>query len=260
MPLLTMTTDWGLCDPAVGSFKGSLFCVKENIQVVDISHSIRHFDILTAAYVIKSTYKRFPKGTIHFIGMTGPEDSKSINPYLVVEADGHFFVGYDSGIFSLILDSLEIVSAFGLNTSGTTNRKQNEDLLIDTLVKLSNGVHPKEMEWAETEIRISYFTLPTIDANTIRGTIIYIDSFGNAIINITKEIFEKEHKGRSFNIDMRRSEYMISKISKSYEEAPYGEIVAIFNNHDHLEIALNKSQAAGLLGLKVMDTVRIDFL
>ena len=59
------------------------------------------------------------------------------------------------------------------------------------------------MEWAETEIRISYFTLPTIDANTIRGTIIYIDSFGNAIINITKEIFEKEHKGRSFNAPIR---------------------------------------------------------
>ncbi len=255
-----MTTDWGLCDPAVGSFKGSLFCKKDDLKVIDISHSIRHFDILTAAYVLKSTYNCFPKGTIHFIGMTGPDDSKSKNPYLVVEADGHFFVGYDSGIFSLILDTLAIESCFGINIEDSSDRKQKEEQLIETLIQLSNGVHPQKMGWQVAEMKISYFALPTIDANVIRGTIIYIDTFGNAIINITKAIFEKEQKGRLFNIEMRRSEYKISKISKSYEDALYGEIVAFFNNHDHLEIALNKSQAAGLLGLKVMDTVRIDFV
>ena len=106
---------------------------------------------------------------------------------------------------------------------------------------------------------INYFAVPTIDANAIRATIIYIDSFGNAVLNITKEVFDKECKNRPFVIYMRRSEYIITKISSSYEDVSYGEIVAFFNSNDQLEIALNKSKAAGLLGLKVMDAIRIDF-
>jgi len=78
-------------------------------------------------------------------------------------------------------------------------------------------------------------------------------------MNVTKDFFEKEHKNRPFSIYMRKSNYTISKISKSYEDTENGEIVAFFNTNGYLEIALNRGNASGLLGLKVMDAIRIEF-
>ena len=78
-------------------------------------------------------------------------------------------------------------------------------------------------------------------------------------LNIKKDFFENEHKNRDFVIFMRKSDYTITKLSKSYEDTENGEIVAFFNTNGYMEIALNRGNAAGLLGLKVMDAIRIEF-
>lgn len=259
MPILTLTTDWGICDPSVGSFKGSLLSRNLSLQIIDISHDIRHFDTLTAAYVVKTTFRKFPKGTIHFIGLCGEEEQNIDCPYIIVETEDHFLVGYDSGVFSLILDNEESKKIYSIKAANHGERKKNEELILEALTDLTNGKSAAKIGELKESYVINYFAFPTIDANAIRATIIYIDSFGNAVLNITKEVFDKECKNRPFVIYMRRSEYIITKISSSYEDVSYGEIVAFFNSNDQLEIALNKSKAAGLLGLKVMDAIRIDF-
>ena len=43
------------------------------------------------------------------------------------------------------------------------------------------------------------------------------------------------------------------------EDAIVGEILALFNQDGFLEIALNKGSASKLLGLKLMDPIRIEF-
>lgn len=229
------------------------------MQVIDITHEIPHFDILTAAYIIKTSYNKFPKGSIHYIGLTGPDNHDVEFPFLIVESDGHYFIGFDSGIFSLVLDE-KPKKVFHLNVRQHEDRKVVEELMLDTLVKLGSGMKPSELGKEQDDVLKSYFAVPTTDASTIRGSIIYIDSFGNAIVNVTREFFEKEFKNREFSIFMRKSDYTISKISKSYEDTENGEIVAFFNTNGFLEIALNRGNAAGLLGLKVMDAIRIEFL
>ncbi|HQV99441.1 MAG TPA: SAM-dependent chlorinase/fluorinase [Bacteroidia bacterium] len=258
MPILTLTTDWGVCDPYVACFKGSLMMRNSSLQVIDISHEITHFDILTAAYIIKTTYDKFPKGSIHYIGLTGPENHDIEYPFLIVESDGYYFLGFDSGIFSLVLDE-KPKNVFYLDARQHEDRKKVEELVLDTLVSLGKGINPSKLGTEQQGVLTSYFAVPTTDANTIRGSIIYVDSFGNAIMNVTKDFFEKEHKNRPFSIYMRKSNYTISKISKSYEDTENGEIVAFFNTNGYLEIALNRGNASGLLGLKVMDAIRIEF-
>ena len=258
MPILTMTTDWGLSDPYVACFKGSIMARNSALNIVDISHDITHFDILTAAYVIKSTYDKFPKGTIHYIGLTGPENLKTDFPFLIIESDGHFFIGYDSGIFSLVLDQKE-KKIYHMNAHHHEDRRRIETIVLDSIVDLGNGVHISKLGIEQPGVVTSYFAVPTLDANTIRASIIFIDSFGNAIVNLTKELFETEINNRGFQIFMRKSNYNISKISKSYEDTEIGEIVAFFNSNGFLEIAINRGNASGLLGLKVMDAIRIEF-
>ena len=106
MPIITLTTDWGLRDHYLASFKGELMSRSPDIQLVDISHEIEHFDILQASFVIRNCFEKFPKGTLHFIGIAGNITEKNKNDqrnFLVVKSNGHYFIGEDSGIFSLIL-------------------------------------------------------------------------------------------------------------------------------------------------------------
>lgn len=258
MPVLTLTTDWGICDPYVACFKGSLLKQSFLLPVLDITHDIPHFDILTAAYILKTSYDKFPKGSIHYIGLTGPENHEIEFPFLIVEADGHFFIGFDSGIFSLVL-SEKPKRIFQLSARQHEDRKKAKENVLEAIVELGKGTLPANLGLEQETLLTSYFAVPTTDANTIRCSIIYIDSFGNVVLNVTRDFFEKEHKNRDFQIFMRKSEYTISKISKSYEDTENGEIVAFFNTSDHLEIALNRSNASTLLGLKVMDAIRIEF-
>jgi S-adenosylmethionine hydrolase len=91
----------------------------------------------------------------------------------------------------------------------------------------------------------------------IRGTVIYIDEYQNVITNITRSQFEERIKGR-FEIRFKRNE-TINKISYHYGEVPEGEKLSLFGISDHLEIAINKGKASGLLGLRMDDTIQIDY-
>ena len=82
-----------------------------------------------------------------------------------------------------------------------------------------------------------------------KNEIIFVDNFENVIININKEDFEEQRKGRSFKIVFKRDE-VIDRISESYADVNEGEKLALFNSANYLEIAINKGNAAGLLGLQ----------
>ncbi|MEO5649506.1 MAG: SAM hydroxide adenosyltransferase, partial [Ginsengibacter sp.] len=90
---------------------------------------------------------------------------------------------------------------------------------------------------------------PLLGPKYIEGQIIFIDNFENVIINITKEEFEEQRRGRSFKIVFKRDE-IIDKISETYADVNESEKLALFNSANYLEIAVNKGNAAGLFGLE----------
>jgi len=116
--------------------------------------------------------------------------------------------------------------------------------------------------------------LVTKDNSQILGNVIYIDNYGNVISNISKKFFENVGKGRQFTIYARGFE--LNNIYDNYSDAinfdrprdkreEDGKELAIFNTSDYLELAIYKSNpetvgsASSLLGLKIMDTVKINF-
>ena len=67
MKLITLTTDFGLSDPFVGIMKGVILGIAPEVQLVDITHDIRSYDIMEAAFIIDSTFRYFPEGTVHIV-------------------------------------------------------------------------------------------------------------------------------------------------------------------------------------------------
>ena len=99
----------------------------------------------------------------------------------------------------------------------------------------------------------------TESGDIIKGSVVYIDSYGNATTNISKHLFEQVRKDREFVILFGRENERISKLREKYRDAHKGEKLAIFSVNGMLEIAQNKGRATDLLGLKIHDYVRIEF-
>ena len=98
-----------------------------------------------------------------------------------------------------------------------------------------------------------------LQKDMIRGSVIYVDHYGNAITNINKNAFERIQKGRSFTILFGREDEMITELSKKYTDVSTAEKLALFGENNQLQIAINKGEASKLLGLRLHEIIRIEF-
>ena len=258
MSIITLTTDWKQNDFYTGALKGTILTKCPDIQIVDISHQIQPFNTSQAAFVIKNSYYHFPKGTIHIIGVDAIPDKE--NNYVAIKLNGHFFIGCDNGIFSLIAkDKPENIIQL--------NKKTNNyptfpciSLFAETACELAKGKLITELGKKMDELITRIPLRATIDDKVITGSVIYIDSYKNAITNITNELFDRVGKKLPFEIYIQSRKYRITRINKTYSETSIGELLALFNSSGLLEIAMNKANLTDLLNLSIGSTVRIDFL
>jgi S-adenosyl-L-methionine hydrolase (adenosine-forming) len=82
----------------------------------------------------------------------------------------------------------------------------------------------------------------------VRGQVLYIDHFGNALTNIRLADLERAARRRS-RLAVRVGEYEIGGLRKAYGEVPPGTPVALIGSANTLEIAVNQGSAAKQLGL-----------
>lgn len=270
MKIITLTTDMGLSDHYVAALKGSIYKLDPEVTIVDISHHIRPFDIVQASYSLQSVFEDFPEGTVHISGLDSePVINSSEGCYpAIMKYKGHYFVSNDNGFFALMLKEEE-PEGFWLIDDALSQpsgfRFPTKNIFVPAAVKLSNGEKPETIASPQTEWNRAFTFNPVIEENLIKGSIIHIDHYGNAVTNISRELFARFEEGTPFTILFRKRDYYIDTISGSYNEVQPGERVAIFNSNDHLEIAINKGArganggADTLFGLHVGDVVRIEF-
>lgn len=275
MPLITLTTDFGTKDHFVGAVKGAIFSEFSTARIVDITHEITPFSITETAYIVKNSYKSFPKGTIHIIGVDSELSVE--NKHIALELDEHFFICPDNGVISMIASEVKPTKIFEITIH---DRVETSFPVLDVFVRVAShiarggslSVIGKEIQSYKKMVEIQPKT--NADKSIIKGNIIYIDNYGNVITNITKKLFNNIGKGRGFTITARR--YAFKQIYNTYNEfvdfsvppekrQKDGEKLAIFNSAGYLEIAVYRSNlktvggASSLLGLSYRDTVFIEF-
>lgn len=256
MPIITLTSDWGLKDHYAGAVKGAILSKMPEATIIDISHSIPSFEIEQAAFVIRNCYKNFPDGTVHIIGVNTEESDKY--SHLAVKVGNQYFIGTDNGIFSLIFDNLpDLIIELQIPQDSSFFTFSSRDRFVSAAVHLATGKNLEELGEKRETIVEKILLKPVVDNNVIKGHVIYIDSYENIITNIHEPLFTEVSKNLKFTIFFRS--YEISKISSSYNDVPVGEILALFDSNGHLEIAMNQGNAAGLLGLDYKDMIRVEF-
>jgi S-adenosyl-L-methionine hydrolase (adenosine-forming) len=256
MPIITLTSDWGQRDYFLAAVKGKILSKLPLANIIDISHDISPFNLKQASFIIRNSYPYYPQGTVHVLSVLTEKSEKT--PHLAVQYDGQYFIGADNGIFSLIFDHNpeKLIRISPQYVDGIKDMPAR-DRFVDSAVHLAAGNPIEELGEPVNQWKEQLHFLPVVSGDVIRGVVIYINQYENVITNITRDLVEKTGKGRNYIVEFRGE--IIKKISQSYQEAPIGEIVALFGSTGHLEIAINQGNAASLLGLDINDPVRVEF-
>ncbi len=258
MGIITLTTDLGHRDFYQAALKGSIISLLPDVRLVDISHEILSFDIPNAAFILQNAYHYFPKDTVHLIGIDTVFQEGA--RYIAMKHNGHYFVGADNGIFSIILGEQKAEELVEIEMMQDLRflHFPLADILVKAACHIAKGLPIQDLGHS-IEAPLQKVPLqPIIDNNIIKGHVTYIDSFGNVISNISKDLFNRVQRGRNFVLHFKRSE-TIEKMSWHYNEVGEGEKLCLFGISNYLEIAINKGNASKLLGLHQDETIMIEF-
>ncbi len=256
MSIITLTSDWGLKDHYLGAVKGTILSYLPEVCIIDISHNINPFDVEQAAFVLKNSYKSFPKGTIHIIGISTEESDKY--PHTIICHEGHYFIGTDTGVFSMIFEKTpDEIYELDIPQDSDHFTFSSRDRFVKAAVHIAKGKKLEELGNKKDSINKKILFRPVVDNNLIKGLVIYVDEYENIITNISEKLFREVRKNKKISIMFRGES--VKKVYSSYNDVSVGEIVAIFNSMDLLEIAMNQGKASSLLGLSVDDSVMIEF-
>jgi len=259
MALITLLSDWGTKDHYVGMVKGKILSKIPGASIIDISHSIPPFNLNSAAFVLKNCIPNFPEKTIHIVDITSEATIEM--PHVVVEYNGCYFIGADNGIFSLAFEKEpDSITEIDIHQDTNTFTFAAFDVFIKVAQQIVNGGNVRQLGPERKKLATKIQLRPVTERDLIKGHVIYVDNYENVFTNIDEELFLKVGQKRSFRIVFGASRYSVKKISHSYKDVHEGEIVALFNSSGFLQIAVSMGNASGLLGLKVNDTVRVEFV
>jgi S-adenosylmethionine hydrolase len=268
-------TDFGNKDYAVSAVKGAILSTVENPQIVDISHQISPYNPTEAAYILKNAYNNFPKGSIHIIGVESEKTPE--NEHLAMYFDEHYFIGADNGIFAMIKGDLKSDKTVLINIH---DKMPSTYPVLEIFVWVAAHISRKGtlevVGKTVDQIKEIKELRPVINkqGDQIIGAVIYVDNYGNVITNITRKLFKEVGKSRAFTIFARNVKFRT--VYETYSDAidfsipkekreEDGKKIALFNDADHLELAIYKSNtqtvgsAQSLFGLEYRDSITVKF-
>ena len=275
MSIITLTTDFGLCDHFVGALKGKLVSGCEGAVIIDISHNVDLFNIPQAAYITSVSWRSFPPGTVHLIGVDA-ELSKE-NRHVAMLWNGHYFICADNGILTLLTENILPEKVVEINIHDRLPDGSGAmDVFSAVACLLAKGGSLNVVGREITSLKPILEMHPQVSADktSIKGNVIYIDHFGNCVINITQKLVKEVAKGRDFDITFGtkglikgvKSGYSDFTLNDRFSLKDYeGEKLAVYNESGYLEIAIFRSNphtvgsAKTLLGLKYRDVVTVTF-
>lgn len=275
MAIVTLTTDFGHKDYSVSVIKAALIRQIPEVTVIDVSHEISPYNPSETAYILKNAFRAFPEGSVHIIGVESEWTPENV--HLAMEFEGHYFIGADNGILSMIKEDLKATKMVEINIhQAVISSFPVLDVFIHVAAHIARKGALEVIGKPISKIRELTNIKPVInpEGNQILGSVIYIDNYGNVVTNIKKSLFNEIGKSRSFIIFARTVKFKI--IYQGYSEAidfslpknkreEDGKKLALFNSSGHLELAVYKSNpltvggAGTLFGLDYRDPVTIQF-
>jgi S-adenosylmethionine hydrolase len=267
--IITLTTDFGLADAYVAAMKGVILGINPDARLVDICHTIAPQNISQAAFVLSTTYKFFPRRTIHLVIVDpGVGSDRQAAILRTPTAD---FIAPDNGVLSYIIQDY----AGGSSTKNRqpldtgqaeaieiTNPKywrpavsptfHGRDIFAPVAAHLSLGTPLTAFGEPLDSLAVLPLSKPRQEPDgTLVGSILHIDNFGNLITNIKRQDLPPGKTGITVAVKNK----LINGLADTY--AMTDGLCALIGSSEYLEIALKDGNAAVATRATVGDEVKI---
>ncbi|MGA2111093.1 MAG: SAM-dependent chlorinase/fluorinase [Anaerolineales bacterium] len=259
MPIVTLTTDFGTRDGFVGALKGVVWSICPEAQIADITHEIAPQNIREGAMALWRAYPFFPGGTVH-VAVVDPGVGTTRRP-IAARLGEHVFVGPDNGLFTPIYEDASRLGR-GVEIVHLTNPRyflpkvsrtfHGRDIFSPVAAHLARGVPFADLGPPVTDpVRIPIFRAERT-AGGWKAHISVVDIFGN----LTTDLAAAEVLGRGqplFRLHGRE----VRGLADSYGQRKPGDLIALVDSENNIEIAVVNGSAAQLLGAQVGDPVDV---
>ena len=253
--LIALLTDFGTRDYYVGAMKGVILGINPRATIVDITHEIGPQNIQSAAFVLRACYRDFPVGTIFLCVVDPGVGSKRRG--IIVGSKDHYFVGPDNGVLSLALAREKIQAVHQITNEQLflrplSNTFHGRDVFAPVAAKLSNGLALGKVGATIKKFVKLNWPEARRTADSMKGEIVYIDRFGNAITNMRNGRFTSMGKS---SCEIFLKDKRLCSLQEFYQAVAHGAPVAVRGSSGFLELAANGDSAAKKFKLKVGQAV-----
>lgn len=249
---ITLTTDFGADSPFVGVMKAVIWARFPEARIVDLFHGVAPYATEEAGFWLGRTYAWSAPGSVH-VAVVDPGVGSS-RRIIAARHAGHLFLAPDNGLldqaFSAVGDGVEyrcldLPVLPGIDLSSVSTTFHGRDIFAPVAAGLAAGICRFES--------LGPLAVKTAGAKTpppryfgerLEGAVVSIDRYGNLISNICSGLLEGMSSPR---IECARRRF---PLVKTYSDAPAGELVALINSWEVIEIACSQGHAAGRLGVQ----------
>jgi len=259
MAVITLLTDFGLQDGYPGVMKGVIWKIALQVQIADISHSIRPYDILQGAITLVRTAPYFPPGTIH-VAVVDPGVGTNRRP-IGLHLGEHYFIGPDNGLFTLVLEQAEYtgktIQIVHLNNASfwlreVSNVFHGRDIFAPVAAHLAMGISLSTLGKCITDPVRLQIPKPIRTVDGWSGQVIHIDHFGNLSTNLNAE-----HLKGAEEVIIHLRDMKIEGLVSTFGDRPAGSLIALLDSSGSLAISVVNGSAEQLIGARIGDTVEI---
>ena len=248
MSLVTLLTDFGTSDSYVAEMKGVLLTAMPGLTMVDVTHSVPPGDVHAGAYLLGRIWHRFPPGSVH-LAVVDPGVGTA-RAALALSAHGHYFVGPDNGLFTLVLRDAEVQIVALPTPEEASPTFHGRDLFAPAAAALARGAALTQVGQPYTGMpeRLVY-TEPHHEGKSVVGQVLYVDRFGTLITNLTQDLVPPYAV-----IEVEGLE--VGRLRRTFGDVPTGGLVAYVGSGGQVEIAVRDGSAARRLGIGVGGRIR----
>jgi len=261
MKIMTFLTDFGYNNNYICQMKSVALSITD-AKIVDLNHNISPHNISEAAFILSTSIKYFPIGTVHIAVVDPGVGTKRRG--IVVTTRKHVFVGPDNGLLIPAARSQGVFSVYeiknpNLMLNNISNTFHGRDIFTPVGAHILNGlmfdqIGPIINDYVDLKVP-SY----QITDKTATGNVIYIDSFGNIITNIEGTNLLKFLKYDNKIMLFIGDKQIELPFVKSYNYVKSGEFLSTIGSNNFFEISINQGNAAQKLKINENDELKILF-
>jgi S-adenosyl-L-methionine hydrolase (adenosine-forming) len=265
MTVITLLSDFGLTDPYVAQMKAVILSTAPNAEIVDISHGVEKHNIASGSYILETTVPFFPAGSVH-VAVVDPGVGGDRLP-VAIECNQGVMIGPDNGLLGRAADKLGFEAAYRIANSHfirdvPSATFHGRDIFAFTAAGIAAGHRPDEVGPHLSAIARLDFQEPGFSRELVAFRVLYVDSFGNIVTNISSADSERFgfRQGRRVRIVVGEGGRQYDGlITTSYFDIPSHGFGILQGSQGYLEIALKEASAAARLGAKTLDSLEIRF-